>query len=312
MSEETKKSENIDSEKRASAFQRSFDKAAPIIEILVWLSLGFAIIIQAYYRGLLIGYYMKGDFISFVGTYSLESMVGFLICIFPILVRLIFGELPFELIRNLIRKPRNNFEIKSDKNVSIENLQILRGGKKELSIGDEVEEEPNVLLTQIKEATQISEKIYTRSGVYLLVGCLIAFVGVFIFYSPYLNQNLTTVTTDTLTRFMDFLPRIGALLFVEFVAFFFLKQYRIMMEEYRYYEAIKRKKQNNYLIVNLIEKYSDQEEVLKQILDKCSFDELNRKIGKEDSAEILEVQKLGNQEFNLIEKVMDLIKEIKK
>ena len=267
-------------------------------------------------------------------TISFTIMIGSI----PILVKLIFDKFPFELIRSTLKEGDSLItEILSDSFFSLafvkekknapnsvernENLKIKLTESNQTKLIELVEKinELNkveksikgVLMGQIQEATKIAEKIYTRTGVYLLVGCLIAFVGVFIFYSPMFNSAISE-DKEPLVKFIDFLPRIGALFFVEYVAFFFLKQYRIMMEEYRYYEAIKRKKQDNFLIVNLVESYRNEEIVLKQILDKCSFEEIDRKLGKDDSTEVLKAQQLTNEDFNLIENMMDLVREIKR
>lgn len=288
---------------------------SPPLEILIWTFFAFLVFYRALLNSKEINMLGGDEMYSFSKAIQENYFIFFIsvfIALIPILAKLIFGAFPFELLNKRLKKQSRLIEIKSDSAVNIERLEIVN--EKELPpqmIENLKRENKNVLISQIDEATQIAEKIYSRSGVYLFVGCLIAFVGVFIFYSPFFKIE-TSPSTEPLDRFIDFLPRIAALFFVEYVAFFFLKQYRIMMEEYRYYEAIKRKKQNNYLIVSLVEKYQNQQDVLKQILEKCSFNELGNKLIKDESTEILETQKITNQEFNFIEKMMDLVKEIRK
>jgi hypothetical protein len=48
------------------------------------------------------------------------------------------------------------------------------------------------------------------------------------------------------------LPRFGILFFIETIAFFFLRQYRTAMDEYRYFEAIKRKREENFVLLCLL------------------------------------------------------------
>lgn len=100
------------------------------------------------------------------------------------------------------------------------------------------------------------------------------------------------------------------LFFIEFIALFFLKQYRIMLEEYRYYEAIKRKRQDNLTLVELIEKHKDNTELLKLITENISRSSVT-KLSNGETTEILETQKLVNQDLDIFAKFTDLIKEIK-
>ena len=159
----------------------------------------------------------------------------------------------------------------------------------------------------INESKNIAERVFSRSGVYLLVGCLVAFTGVAIFYSPLFS---ITSSIDVTQRLLDYLPRFGALFFIEFIAFFFLKQYRIMLEEYRYYEAIKRKRQDNFVLVELIEKYKDNPELLKTLVDKVNQSTIT-KLANGETTEVLETQKIVNQDMDIFSKFTDLIKEIK-
>jgi hypothetical protein len=139
------------------------------------------------------------------------------------------------------------------------------------------------------------------------VGCLIAFIGVAIFYSP-IFQN--TTSTDISQRLLDYLPRFGALFLIEFIALFFLKQYRIMLEEYRYYEAIKRKRQDNFNLIELVETHRDNLELLKLLTENISQTVITKLVTGE-TTEILETQKLVNHDMDMFSKFTDLIKEIK-
>jgi hypothetical protein len=49
------------------------------------------------------------------------------------------------------------------------------------------------------------------------------------------------------------LPRIGILVFIEIIALFFLKQYQAMREEYRYFEAIRRSREDAAFLLSYIE-----------------------------------------------------------
>ena len=99
-------------------------------------------------------------------------------------------------------------------------------------------------------------------------------------------------------------------LFIEFIAFFFLKQYRIMLEEYRYYEAIKRKRQDNINLIDLIESHKENPELLKILTENIS-QSIVTKLSNGETTEILETQKIVNQDLDIFSKFTELIKEIK-
>lgn len=215
--------------------------------------------------------------------------------------------------------------------------------------------------TLARESHLIAEKIYSRAGAYLFLGCSIAFTGIAVFSTFLVNNTeknpiekrfdisafnaMSTLNTsrDTLSKpvvnalrvaivnqilnnsssqgksdylyfgvkVIDYLPRFGALLLVEFVAFFFLKQYRIMLEEYRYYESLKRKRQDDLSFALFLEYNKDNQELIKLVSQRFS-DTILHKIGKDETTQVLETQKILNQEMDLIGKLTDLIKSAKK
>lgn len=227
-----------------------------------------------------------------------KFLLAIIIGLFPILFRLIFYSLPLEYIRDRKNSPR---EIRIENS---NNIQVTIANEKD----DDVNEKDFAIYC-IRESEKISERIFSRSGVYLLVGCLIAFVGVAIFYSPFYGQLQQGI--DWKTTLLNYLPRFGALFLVEFIAFFFLKQYRIMLEEYRYYEAIKRNRQDNYNIVELVRLYEEKPDLLKSILASISNEYPTEKMNKEEVSKILEVEKTVNQDLDIFVKLNELVKTIK-
>jgi hypothetical protein len=263
---------------------------ARLTELYIWIFAALLTILPAIVFSFRIGA-LGADFI--VNFYN-QFLVSIFIVLVPILFSLIFGKLPFEYLRNL-RNSKEDIKI-----VGNHNHVVIEGKNKE-------NQQSNYIEDFISESRDISEKIFSRSGVYLLVGCLIAFIGVAIFYSPFF---ITTPSLDISQRLIDYMPRFGALFFIEFIAFFFLKQYRIMLEEYRYYEAIKRKRQDNFSFIELIEKYKASPELLKIIVDKFNQSTIT-KLANGETTEILETQKIVNQDMDIFSKFTDLIKEIK-
>lgn len=261
-----------------------------LLELYVWMFLALLVVFPALYYSL--RYKIYDDF--FIEFYN-QFLLGALLILTPVLFKLIFGKLPLEYLRSK-REGTQEIKIQDSQNINVIVQQQTNEEKLE-----------KYNLQCINESKAIAERVFTRSGVYLLVGCLIAFIGVAIFYSPIFQQ---TNSTDITQRLLDYLPRFGALFFIEFIAFFFLKQYRIMLEEYRYYEAIKRKRQDNMNLIELIETHKDNIELLKLLTENISQTVIT-KLSNGETTEILETQKIVNQDMDIFSKVTDLIKEIK-
>lgn len=261
-----------------------------VIELYVWMFIALLVVFPALYYSL--RHHIYEDFLL---EFYNQFLLGALLILTPVLFKLIFGKLPFEYLRS---KREGTQEIKFQDSHNINVVVQQHESKEKL-------EKYNIQC--INESKAIAERIFTRSGVYLLVGCLIAFIGVAIFYSPIFQQ---TNSIDITQRLLDYLPRFGALFFIEFIAFFFLKQYRIMLEEYRYYEAIKRKRQDNINLIELIETHKDNLELLKILTENISQTVIT-KLSNGETTEILETQKIVNQDMDIFSKFTDLIKEIK-
>lgn len=261
-----------------------------LLEIYIWIFLAVIVFFPALYYSM-----TRRIYDDFILEFYNQFLLGILLILTPILFKLIFGKLPLEFLRT------KREEIKETKFQKNNDPQVFFPETSD----DEKIESYNIIC--INESKAIAERVFSRSGVYLLVGCLVAFIGVAIFYSPIFQ---TTNSTDITQRLLDYLPRFGALFFIEFIAFFFLKQYRIMLEEYRYYEVIKRKRQDNLNLIELIETNKDNLELLKLITENISQTVIT-KLSNGETTEILETQKIINQDLDIFSKFTELIKELK-
>lgn len=226
--------------------------------------------------------------------YEFVFLSVFLILL-PILFRLIFGFFPLEYIR--VKKKIKTGIIVENKSDSPITLTYT---------------EPDIPTEDyrkvcIKESKAIAERIFTRSGVYLLSGILTALAGIMIFYSPLFVHSSPSSATIT-QRLLDYLPRFGSLFFIEFIAIFFLRQFRIMHEEYRYYEAIKRKRQDNLNVLSLLDEHKDNIEIIKIIVQLYSEETAIGKIKKDETTQMLETQKILNQQSDILGKMVDVLK----
>ena len=283
-----------------------------VIDFLIWFWLITATISHAHYLGL--KYVNVANVFGLIFEYKyFFSLLAIIVLLFPFLFKLIYGELPFQHIRNVKLK-------KVDKNKIAElpkqNKTLSENDKDKSDFLESTDtkntvKELDIIEIYLKQSQKLSEQVLSRSSAYLLIGCLIAFAGVIFFYfqSFYANTTATDFTEFTLR---ETLPRIGVLIFVEAIAFFFLKQYKSTMEEFRYYEAIKRQRENQYLIANYAISNKDNIDNFMTIIDKLNLNENPNKLSKDETTQLLENQKISTQESNLIEKVIDMLKIIRK
>lgn len=159
----------------------------------------------------------------------------------------------------------------------------------------------------VAESKDIAERLFSRSNTCLVVGCVISILGVFVFYL--LNSGTEYNSLDISQQLFTLLPRFGILFFIEYVAFFFLKQYRILMEEYRYYEAIKRDRQNLLSIYYLVDKYKDEKEILE--LMNNYIDKHSAEIPKYSGDNRVKMEKSLNEDMDVISKITKLVQVIK-
>jgi hypothetical protein len=96
-----------------------------------------------------------------------------------------------------------------------------------------------------------------RPNALLFIGGLVAFLGLVFFFltlpgSTYIsirNADVQMVprSSDLWSAILQILPRLLMLAFIQILAGFFLRQYRAAMEDFRYYEAVLRHREAQYL-----------------------------------------------------------------
>lgn len=106
-------------------------------------------------------------------------------------------------------------------------------------------------------------------------------------------------------------PKFGILFFIEFVAFFFLRQYRSEMDEFRYYEAIKRNREETLALIRIAVDSGKAFDPLELVKNECFFSKAGV-LDKGQSTEIIESRKLEKNEIELLEKVLDVVSRSKK
>lgn len=233
-------------------------------------------------------YFVITDRTTFVNYNFLEDLdktfkhlfTSIFICFFVIIFRLIFLRYPFQFlrekflgIRSVIIEDDERSDVVKEKNISIVFLENC-----------------------VRDSEKIAENILSHSRLHLFLGCTLALGGLGLFcyfiynqqFTPDINillSNMTNIWDGLLRIFVSFLPKFGVLFFVEYIAIFFLRQYKKLQDEYKYYESIKRKRQHKLLVLRLIENLGvdDNLKYIIQNLDKHSAKIFyTSKKGKED------------------------------
>lgn len=263
------------------------------VEIYTWLVAGIVISFSIW------GFNFDDDSILFkITSFSL----GFVF--FPLVFKLVFSKLPIEYIR---------FKFLVDKS-KLPNIVI------DAMIDPDYDLKSRMFLAHnVQECKMNSERLFSQSRIYLLFGCFIALGGVVVFFylgngsvwGKYLDEIMLNNKFSSVLglKIMEYLPRFGILFFIEYIAFFFLKQYRILMEEYRYYESIKRQRQDVLSLYLLIQEYSNNPEILNIIVDY--IDRHSTNVPKMTSSDKIKAEKIVNADFDLISKITSMIQAIK-
>lgn len=159
------------------SYQTSQNVKRRLVELYMWIFVGILISGRAFFE---IATYSASP-LEVVRERYFEFLVSITVVIFPVLYRLIFNMLPLETLRR--RKELISFEVRKDER------RILKNNENEENLDNLIAQqtslEPSeVFLTKLTlSSRQLAKSIYSRSGVYLLIGVLIAFSGL-VFFLP--------------------------------------------------------------------------------------------------------------------------------
>lgn len=156
----------------------------------------------------------------------------------------------------------------------------------------------------IDSSESLAKNIYSRGSLYLMTGVGFAIIGLGFFYSQ--THFSARINEGGLTQIVSILPNFGVLFFLELIAFFFLKQYRTTMDEFRYYEAIKRSREETLAVIKLITLSKKELDIL-EVLDKLNFSSQVGKLDSGQTTEIIESRKLEKGELEALMKIVELV-----
>ncbi|WP_296241861.1 hypothetical protein [uncultured Enterobacter sp.] len=155
-----------------------------------------------------------------------------------------------------------------------------------------------------KSSEDLSKSIFNRGVVYLMMGVTFAVAGLLFFYAQVTIDN---IQSDFKSELLHYAPKFGILFFIEFISFYFLKQYRSTMDEFRYYESLKRSREENLLILKLIIEKAKPEEVL-GFVEKFALKSNAEKLIDGQTLDILESKKLEKGELEVLVKAIEALR----
>lgn len=291
----------VESEKRRLSYRKIRDYKAALAEIMLWILIAILPIINS-----LVPLMQENFRWQYIAVNMLPSLFfSLLILLLPTMFRQIFGTYPLMAARQS-RIRRRIQGIKS----GIPTEMILGSEITINSMGIHTTKESqnprSLMQAYAKDSAQVAERIYGRAGSYLLGGAFIAFTGLGIFY---IRTDALPATDSIMDRIFQLLPGFGVLFFIEFVAIFFLRQYRSAMDDFRYYDAVRRHREESLVALHM---FSENSSIAlpKEVLSAVSLYSSAGKIGKDETLDIIESKKLYRDEIQVFEKIIDAVSAI--
>lgn len=272
------------------------------IELGLWLFMGLFISGRVWF-----------ELITFVATPSeifsmryFEILGGILAVIFPVLYSLIFGALPLENIRRG-REERKLYALREHSRVEASpdtNSSSREYNLDELITKETIAESPeDYFANLVLGSRKLARGLYSRSGVYLMIGVLIAFSGLGFFY---LQTSALLSEKNSASLLISLAPNFGILFFIEFIALFFLKQYRSAMDEFRYYESLQRSREETLAIIKMLKESENSSSVF-EMIEKTGFRSTSEKLDNGQTTDLIESKKLNKDEAEIFMKLIDVL-----
>lgn len=243
-------------------------------------------------------------------------IISLILLIFPFIFKSIFDALPLEIlrIRRMTVEQRAAYRGRG-------NIRILSNSPQTHPCPPETPNnsapphttqstDPSLvaLHLQAEHSRALASKIFNRAGVYLLVGALTAFSGLAFFYIQAPTQS---VNPDISSIIVNLAPKFGILFFIEFIAFFFLRQYRGAMDEFRYYESLQRSREEMIFSYNAL-KNIDDDLAFSEAIRSSLFTSKALSLSPGHTTENIEMRKLESNELAGLAKIIEGLSSFKK
>jgi hypothetical protein len=159
----------------------------------------------------------------------------------------------------------------------------------------------------------VARTLFSRSGVFLMVGVLTAALGVIVFFvtRTILRPPPPTGPFAQWEYAVYLAQNTGVLILCELIAFFFLRQSRSVLDEYRHADNIARYREEMLALLMLAEEDGGAI-TLKDVLDKGHFFSKAERLGVGESTEIVETRKLEKSDIDAVASLLAAIATLKK
>lgn len=266
------------------------------IEIFIWGLLGCAI-----------SYWLYGDVLfnnDVSSAYYNQTWILFIaICCIPFISKVLFDKYPLALIRSYITPSKTEEVPEKEPEEYINHLNFL-----------------DICDQHIRKYDKIADKLQNKSLDYASVGYILAMLGIFVFM--FLSDQLKTTNNsfdpkifegNSISSYILYmitinLPRFGVLFFIEYIAIFFLKQYRVLLEEYKYYQLLKHNLVQCKIILSFFNQYKDSPDIIKLLLEYVNSNFL--KAPSFSSCDKIKLEQIVNNDLDMLSKITDLIKAV--
>lgn len=265
-------------------------------ELFIWGLLGYAI-----------SYWLYGDVLfnnDVSSAYYNQAWILFIaICCIPFISEILFGDYPFALIRSYITSSNTEETHENEPEEDINHLDFL-----------------DICNQHIKKYDKIADNLQEKSLTFASLGYALAMLGILIFM--YLSGQLKTTDSsfnpkifeeNSITSYILYmitinLPRFGVLFFIEYIAIFCLKQYRVLLEEYKYYQLLKHNLVQCKIILSFFNQYKDSPDIIKLLLEYVNSNFL--KAPSFSSSDKIKLEQIVNNDLDMLSKITDLIKAV--
>jgi len=181
-----------------------------------------------------------------------------------------------------------------------------------------------ILRVSAHSSAKLALKMERRINTHLILGVLVGGAGlvvwwmIFFFQGGTLDKSQELLQKGSFTNQLLFgvLPRITILLFIELLAGFFLRQYRIGVEDLKYFLELRRRADAKRVAYAILERHGDQKAQLKfaeQLIGERSD---TRLLAGETTTTLDAISKEQNEVSKGIgmfaDKLVDILKVIKK
>ncbi len=172
---------------------------------------------------------------------------------------------------------------------------------------------PSSALEEAKELALasrfVADTLFSRSGVYLFLGVLTAMVGVIIYFfvRTWLQPTISGSSGSFGIEYAVYVAQNAGVLFLcELIAFFFLRQSRSALDEFRHFDSIARSREDALTVLMLFSE-DNSNLTLKDLLDKGVLISSSPRLAAGETTEIVEYRKLEKTEIDLLNRLVDLI-----